>query len=218
MKSPRSRSQSGADLLRLQEEERRAIARELHSTTAQRLAAMQLNLSLVARSAEALDPRARAALTDSIDLVRTCAREIRSVSYRLHPPLIDEFGLPAALRAMAEELRHRTGAGIDLILPESATRLPDDIEMGVFRVAQDAVSAANLELPVELRLECERSRVVLELIFSLVSRSRDPRALRTIRERSRQLKGRLVIKSARKRITLRMTIPLARVDLRDASA
>lgn len=210
MKSPKARSQSGADLLRLQEEEGRAIARELHSSTAQRLAAMQLNLALVERSAEALDPRARAALTDSIDLVRTCAREIRSVSYRLHPPLIDEFGLAAALRAMTEEIRQRTGAGVGLELPAPGARLPYEVEMGVFHVARDAITAANPDLPIALRLEFDHTRVLLELVFSLASRSRDPLALRTIRERVRQLKGRLAIRSERRRITLRMTVPLAR--------
>ncbi len=194
----------------MQEEERRDIARELHSTTSQRLAALQLDLSLVARSAEALDPRAKAALADSIDLVRTCAREIRSVSYRLHPPLIDEFGLPAALRAMAEEIRQRTGTEVDLDLPESAGRLSQEVEIGVFRVVQDAVSAANPELPIALRVNWEKSRLVFELSFSLASRARDPLALRSIRERAKQLKGRLVIQSARRRVTLRMTIPLPR--------
>lgn len=192
----------------MQDEDRRRIARELHSTTAQRLAALQLNLALVARSADALDPRARAALSDSIDLVRTCAREIRAVSYRLHPPLLDEFGLPAALRAFAEEYMQRTGVGIELELPASLRRLPHEAEIGIFRIVEDSIANINPQKPVTVRVECDPSRVMLELVYASPMRSRDPVALAAMHERARQLNGRLVIQSRRPGVALRLNVPL----------
>ena len=192
----------------MQDEARKRIARELHSTTSQRLAALQLNLALVARSADALDSRARAALSDSVDLVKTCAREIRSVSYQLHPPLLDEFGLTAALRAFAEEYTQRTGIGIEVEMPAIFRRLPHEIEIGIFRVVQDSIAAINPNERVALRVACDGPQVALQLVHPSPMRSRDSVALAALHERARQLKGRLVITSGRKGVILRLNIPL----------
>jgi signal transduction histidine kinase len=210
-------TQFGASLLRMQDEDRRRIARELHSTTSQRLAALQLNLALVARCADALDPRAQAALSASVDLVRTCAREIRAVSYRLHPPLLDEFGLSAALRSFAEEYTQRTGIGIELHLPETLDRMPHDVEIGIFRIVQESIADINLEMPVTLRVERDPSRVLLELISPSPMPPRDPVTLAAMHERARQLNGRLVIQTGRAGVTLRLKIPLRRSSAKGAS-
>jgi signal transduction histidine kinase len=198
----------------MQDEERRNIARELHSNTAQRLAALQLNLALVARSADALEPRARAALADCVDLVRTCAREIRSVSYRLHPPLLDEFGLTAALRSFAEEYTQRTGISMELQLPEILRRLPHDVEIGIFRIVQECLTETVVESPVSLRVEQGLECVTLEMFCPPPMPHRDPVVLAAMHERARQLNGRLMIKAASKGITLRLKIPLGRAALK----
>jgi signal transduction histidine kinase len=84
-------------LLRLEDEERRRLARELHDTTAQWLAALSMNLSVLSESAGLLNPRARAAMAESTALADRCLREIRTVSYLLHPHELDELGLESAL-------------------------------------------------------------------------------------------------------------------------
>lgn len=202
----------------MQEEDRRRIARELHSNTAQRLAALQLNLSLVARSADALEPRARAALSDSVDLVRVCAREIRSVSYHLHPPLLDEFGLSAALRAYAEEFTQRTGIGIEVNLPRVLARMPNDIEIGIFRIVQDSVETFPPESPAKLNLERDAVCITMALVYACPMGSRDPVAVAAIHERAQQLNGRLIIRCGRGSLTLRLKIPLRVRGVRGASA
>ena len=109
-------------LLRLQDEERRHIARELHDTTVQGLTALGINLNVVKDSAPDLNPRARACLSESLGLAEQCSREIRTLSYLLHPPLLDEVGLGSALRWFVEGYAKRTGISVDLEIP---LELPD---------------------------------------------------------------------------------------------
>ena len=81
-------------LLTLQDEERRRLALDLHDSTAQRLAALTMNLDVVEGTTRALDARARRALAESRSLAEQCSREVRTLAYLLHPPLLDERGLP----------------------------------------------------------------------------------------------------------------------------
>ena len=115
------------------DQERRRLARQLHSTAAQQLAALQINLSLI--SSEALSPRAQQALAESSELAQACAREIRAVCNRLHPPLLDEVGLPAALRAFASEV----GCLLNPDFPEEMEPVPAGIALGAFRIIEQLV-------------------------------------------------------------------------------
>lgn len=124
-------------LLALYDDERRSIARELHDTTAQNLAALSMNLTMLAA---AIGDRERALpiLEECNALTEECLREVRALSYTLYPPLLDELGLGAALRSFVElyqrssriEVEFRAGA-----LP----RLPRELELASFRVAQEAL-------------------------------------------------------------------------------
>ena len=127
-------------LLRLQDEERRHIARELHDTTAQSLSALAINLNVVKDSAADLNPRARACLSESLGLAEQCSREIRTLSYLLHPPLLDEAGLGSALRWLADGYAKRTGICVDLEVPADRTRLPGDIELALYRTVQEGLT------------------------------------------------------------------------------
>ena len=84
-------------ILHLQDDERRRIARELHDSTAQDLAALSMNLAILERSLTGLSPISHKALMDSVNLTQQASREIRTLSYLLHPPLLDEAGLASAL-------------------------------------------------------------------------------------------------------------------------
>jgi signal transduction histidine kinase len=127
-------------LLRIQDEERQRIARELHDSTAQSLAALGMNLAVAGRSRETMSAQAQAALDESVSLAQVCSQEIRSMSYLLHPPLLKEVGLPAALRWCAEGFSQRSGIAVDLDMPEDFGRLPIEVENALFRIVQECLT------------------------------------------------------------------------------
>jgi len=131
-------------LLRLQDKERRRIARELHDTTAQSLAALAMNLSVVKDAAPDLAPRARTCLSESLELAEECSREVRTLAYLLHPPLLEEVGLGSALRWFVDGYSQRTGVHVDLEMPPELTRLPGDIELALYRVVQEGLTNIHL--------------------------------------------------------------------------
>jgi PAS domain S-box-containing protein len=125
-------------LLHHYDEERRRIARELHDTTAQNLAALSMNLVML--SSAMSDPqRARSILDECSVLTEECLKEIRSLSYVLYPPLLDELGLESALRAFVGMYGRRTGVTVDLVFLGLLGRLDPQVELGVFRVAQESL-------------------------------------------------------------------------------
>jgi len=127
-------------LLRLQDEERRRLARELHDSTAQLLAGLAINLSVVNESAGALEPRARRVLDESRTLTGRCLKDIRTVSYLLHPPELDELGLQSALASYVDGFAQRSGIQVDLEVAPNLGRLPQEVETALFRVVQEALA------------------------------------------------------------------------------
>ena len=120
-----------ARLMQSQDEERRRIARELHDSTAQNLAALRMNLSRLERSS---------AVDESIALVTSAIAEIRTLSYLLHPPMIEQAGLLPSLRWYAQGFQERSGINVSLDLPDDLERLPIEIETAVFRIVQEALT------------------------------------------------------------------------------
>src|SRR5688572_27819950 len=131
--------QLSSRLLTLQDEERRRLALDLHDSTAQCLAALTMNLDVVEGTREALDARARRALAESRSLAERCSREVRTLAYLLHPPLLDERGLPAAVRWFVEGFTKRSGIQVMLDLRDVG-RLPGPIETALFRVVQESLT------------------------------------------------------------------------------
>jgi PAS domain S-box-containing protein len=127
-------------ILRIQDEERRRIARDLHDSTAQVLAALSLNLALIEGPDSIMSPRARGLLADSNGLAAQCAQEIRSASYLLHPPLLEEAGVPAALRWYCEGAAGRTGLQVVMQISPNLGRLPAALETTIFRIAQESLN------------------------------------------------------------------------------
>src|SRR5471030_4191 len=124
-------------LMRTQDLERRRIATMLHDTTAQDLVALKMLLAQLGRATDRLGDSERNALTQSISLVDQSIAEIRTVSYLLHPPLLDEAGLVSALRWYASGFAERSGIKVDLDLPENFQRLPFETETVLFRIVQE---------------------------------------------------------------------------------
>jgi len=221
--SERTLAQLSGRLLEMQDEERRRIARELHDTTGQNLAALSINFSLLL-SAPGLDPGARETLEESIALTDACVREIRTMSYLLHPPLLDELGLESALRSYSEGYAERTGIGVDLELSPGMPRLPQAIEIALFRIVQEGLANIHRHsgsLTATLRLKHEPDRVELEiadqgcglpagiLVGDVTSASRIGVGIAGMRERARQLGGRLTIGSSETGTTLHVVLPAA---------
>ena len=127
-------------LLQAQDEERRHIARELHDSAGQTLAVLGMNLTQLAQAAEKIAPDFASQAETSQELVRQLHQEIRTTSYLLHPPLLDEIGLPAALSWYVDGLRDRSSLDIKLDISEEFERLPRDLELVVFRLIQESLT------------------------------------------------------------------------------
>jgi signal transduction histidine kinase len=126
-------------LLRLQDDERRRIARELHDSTAQNLLGAALGIGQALRLVPKVTSAAKAALEESRSLIEQAQREIRTVSYLLHPPMLDEAGLPAALGWLCDGFAKRTDLAVDLNIATMG-RLPREIEDALFRIAQEGLT------------------------------------------------------------------------------
>jgi PAS domain S-box-containing protein len=123
----------------IQDEERRHIARELHDSAGQVITALGMNLASMAQYARK-NPVLGKTVDDSQNLVQQLNKEIRTTSYLLHPPLLDESGLPEAVRWYIEGLTERSGLIIEAKIAEDLGRLPDDMELAVFRIMQEALT------------------------------------------------------------------------------
>jgi PAS domain S-box-containing protein len=127
-------------LIQIQDNERRHIARELHDSAGQILAALGMNLATVATKARKDAPRLVTAAEEGEQLVQQLSQELRTMSYLLHPPLLDENGLPEALRWYAQGLTERSGLDISLNIPEDFGRLSPELELVMFRLVQECLT------------------------------------------------------------------------------
>jgi two-component system NarL family sensor kinase len=128
-----------ARLLQMQDDERRNIARELHDTTAQNLLAMTLNAARLRDPLRQSDANSRI-LGEIIALGEQSLQEVRTLSYLLHPPLLDEMGLPAALRWLCKGFSRRSGIEVETDIDDRGLSLSREAATALFRVAQEALS------------------------------------------------------------------------------
>jgi PAS domain S-box-containing protein len=126
-------------LMSTQDEERRRLARELHDSAGQIVAAVSMNLMQIAKKTNDSGADLRALVQEALTLTRDLDQEIRTTSYLLHPPLLDELGLRAALAWYVEGLQQRSAIKIDLAIDEF-DRLPRELELTIFRVVQECLS------------------------------------------------------------------------------
>ena len=136
--------QLSGHILRLQDEERRRIARDLHDSTAQILSALSMNLSLIGKRPSVVqDSKAKRLIAECESLADQASNEVRTMSHLLHPPDLDTVGLVAAIRWYATRFSERTGISVKLSVSENMCRLPQDHEIALFRVMQE--SLANVQ-------------------------------------------------------------------------
>jgi PAS domain S-box-containing protein len=127
-------------LMLAQDEERRRIARELHDSAGQNLAALGMKLARFEDDAKRDPARLSQSIKDARDLIQDLTREIRTTSYLLHPPLLDESGLSSALRWYVEGLAERSGLSIELKIPDELERLAPEMELAIFRLVQESLT------------------------------------------------------------------------------
>ncbi|MBZ5623752.1 MAG: hypothetical protein LAQ69_34385 [Acidobacteriia bacterium] len=126
-------------LFRLQDEERRRLARELHDGATQNLIALAMNMASLRKGAGSGD-RQTELMNDSVRLIQESIRELRTTSHLLHPPLIDEMGLPVTLRSYVEGFEARSGIRVALTLDPHLPRLEHDVELAIFRIVQESLT------------------------------------------------------------------------------
>jgi signal transduction histidine kinase len=127
-------------LMRVQDDERRSIARELHDTTAQNLFAVALNLTKAReRLRKGLVP-ADDSLVEMLELVEQSLQEVRTLSYVLHPPLLEVVGLGSALKWLARGFSERSGILVEAVTNDEGSELPQEGALALFKVAQESLT------------------------------------------------------------------------------
>lgn len=127
-------------LMKVQDEERRRIARELHDSAGQTLTVLGLSLAQLVHRAEGIAPELAREGKEIEGVVQQLHREIRTTSYLLHPPLLDECGLASAVNWYVEGLGQRSGIAIQLDISDNLGRLPSDMELAIFRLVQECLT------------------------------------------------------------------------------
>ncbi len=219
-------------LLQLQDEERRRIARDLHDTTGQKIAALSMSLDRVARLLDTRKPERQEALNEGRDIVRMIGEEIRTLSYLLHPPLLDESGLGSAIRWYAEGFQKRSGIQLTVNISPDLGRLSTEVEMALFRVVQESLTnvhrysgspdaeinvvgtpdAVNLEVVDHGKgIEAGTARVKVEGIAALGV------GIPGMRERLRQLGGQLEVDFGRDGTRVSASVPFKKAKAADTA-
>jgi PAS domain S-box-containing protein len=127
-------------LMRARDEDRRQMARELHESVGQTLAALKMALGNVREALPAEEGPAFDAWNSAYQIAEEAIREVRTISYLMHPPLLDEAGFAVALEWYVKGFAARSGIKVDFQIPDAMERLPQEIETAVFRIVQEALT------------------------------------------------------------------------------
>ncbi len=161
-----SLSQLSQRLLQTQDEERRRIARELHDSTGQCLAAVRMNLQILKKDEDKLSAEARNSLDEAFSISSQCASDVRTLSYLLHPPLLDELGLVAALGWYTAGFSERSGVKVSLEVSPESLQLPLDSGTALYRIVQESLTNIHRHShspTASIRLTQRGSEVILEV-------------------------------------------------------
>jgi len=215
-------SELSVRLLQAQDDERRRIARELHDGVGQLLATMSINVSRVIREKSNLSLDAARCAEENSNLIEQVSKDIRTVSYLLHPPLLDELGLQSALQWYVDGFADRSKIATKLEMRLGLDRLPQDYELCLFRIVQECLTNVHrhsgsstalvrlVRAPGEIRLDVrdEGRGVNKETRLKISSGQSAGVGLRGMRERLKQLGGSLEIESTGSGTTVTAVVPL----------
>jgi PAS domain S-box-containing protein len=197
-----------AKLMRVQDEERRHIAMELHDSVGQNLAALGMTFTRLEDDAKRDPTRFSESIRDAKDLIQNLTKEIRTTSYLLHPPMLDELGLSSALRWYVDGLAGRSDLSIEVSIPHDLERLAPEMELAIFRLVQECLTnihrhSGSKTAVIRIAREADRIYVEVQDRGSGMSheRFREVQAeavgvgIRGMKERVRQSHGELTIDS-----------------------
>ena len=211
-------------LLNLQDQERRRIARELHDSLGQYLAGLKMTIELLAQP----NTRDKAALfVECSEILERCISETRTLSHLLHPPLLDEAGFASAAKWFVHGFSQRSGIPVTFDLEANFPRLPETIEIALFRVLQESLTNVHRHSRAggaQIHVDLQPDEVILEvtdhgcgipshvLIPIKKNGTQSGVGLAGMRERVNELGGRLEIDSSGQGTTIRVTLPLVAAD------
>ena len=208
-------------LLKVQDEERRKLSRDLHDSTGQTLTALKINISFLQESCKQ-DPAKMALVSEAVELTDQAIEEIRTMSYLLHPPLLDEVGFGCAAEWYVEGFAKRSGVKVSLDIASEQERLPMSVEIVLFRILQESLTNVHRHSGATQVSVCflpKLEEIVLEIrdngcgiTAERLNRLRETSAeagvgLAGMRERLNELNGELQIESDGHGTTLRAIVP-----------
>ncbi len=214
-------------LLQLQDEERRRIARDLHDVTGQKIALLSMSLDRLGRLVGSRDFEVQETFEETRDVVRKIGEEIRTLSYLLHPPLLDESGLASAVRWYAEGFQKRSGIHLAVNIAPGLGRLSMEIETALFRVVQESLTNVHRysgSPDAEIKIYSDGGELCLEIIDH--GKGIEAGSVRTsidgiaslgvgipgMRERLRQLGGQLEVDFGRNGTRVLANVPLKQAE------
>jgi PAS domain S-box-containing protein len=208
-------------MLEIQDNERRHIARELHDSAGQTLTVLGISLARLRQELGKRNGQAAKFAAEAEELARQLSREIRTTSYLLHPPLLEERGLEAALNWYVRGLMERSGLDIELCIQEQFGRLSPDLELVIFRLVQECLTNIHRHSESKTALiEVHRQPGVVSLIVEDTGKGISPEKLaalqsdsagvgiRGMRERVSQLGGQLEITSNGSGTRVAVSLPI----------
>ncbi len=206
-------------LLRSQDEERRSIARDLHDSTGQNLVVLATSLAQLQASIPPTSRKSRKLVSESQALADQCIREVRTLSYLLHPPMLEEAGLEDAICLYAEGFTKRSGIQVHLEVSPQLGRLDRDVELTLFRVVQESLTNIRRHsgsLQAKIRIGRDTAKITLEIsdqgsgISGNERNGRSPLGLgvgiASMQERVKLIGGRLDIESSCCGTLVRVTV------------
>jgi signal transduction histidine kinase len=208
-------------LLRSQDEERRHIARELHDSVGQTLTVLDINLELFMQEAGYKSSDVPSKIEEIQKTVQQLHREIRTTSYLLHPPLLDESGLYSAISWYLRGLRERSGLEVRFEISEQFGRLPSEWELAIFRLVQESLTNIHRHSEsktASIRIGRESNQIILDIRdqgkgmsserMAEIQSGRSGVGIGGMRERLRQFEGTMNIESDSSGTRIFATIPL----------
>jgi len=222
----RQSAEIASKLVQVQDAERRRIARELHDGVGQLMAAIAMNVSRVFREKDRLSDEASRGVAENMKMIEQVNSDIRTVSYLLHPPMLDEIGLSSALSWLAEGFSQRSKVSVTLMIAPDFGRLPQDYELALFRVVQECLTNIHRHSgssTATVRLSRNGEEVVLEVsdngrgigeevkkrIGSGVSAGV---GMRGMQERVKLMRGRMTVNSSPNGTSILVTLPTRPIE------
>ncbi|MGC1627083.1 MAG: GAF domain-containing sensor histidine kinase [Candidatus Acidiferrales bacterium] len=208
-------------LYQSQDEERRRIARELHDSTGQKLAVLAMSLSMVRGAIATPPPEFDEILLQCTSLTRSISDELRTLSYLLHPPMLDERGLNAAIQWYVDGINQRNGLHVAVEIPRGLRRLSEEAELAIFRIVQASLTNVHLHSgasEAKVRIEHNLDGLIVAVsdegqgipdgVLDHSSRTKTVGiGITGMREKVNQLGGCLEIETSRNGTRVKATIP-----------